>query len=94
MIFSPKELSMINIVLTATPDRQPRTFGFTELTTAFSIHEKIMKNTETKDELEVFIEGDIEFTSEENVFITRFIKEFKFNVADGGTVANLLTKLV
>lgn len=90
MKYTPQELSILNLVLSLNPDRQARTFPFAELAQAFSIHEKIMKNTKE----EVFVEWEVELTSEEKVFLSRLIKEFKFHVADWVHVTSLITKLV
>lgn len=94
MIFTPKEFSIINIVLTVNPDRQPRTFSFSDLAIAFSIHEKVMKNTEIKEDGGIFIEWESSFTSEENVFISKLLKDFKFNVVDWWVVLSLQNKLI
>lgn len=90
MKYTPQEHSIINLVLSVNPERQPRTFILSELTIAFSIYEKIMKNTEN----DVFFESEIQLTSEEKVFITKLTKEFRFSVIDGWIVNSLLAKLI
>jgi len=89
MKFTPRELGAISTVLQVTSDHKPRQFVLAELVIASAIFNKLKWATE-KDE---FIESEIEFTSEQNVFIKKLIEDFAWIVWDGEIVVPLIEKI-
>lgn len=88
-----QELAIINIVIQITSDGKQRQFPLPELSLATSVFGKIKKCTEDKDGQKVFIDGNPEFTSEENVFIKKLVEDYSWSVNDGETVALLLESI-
>ncbi len=106
-IFWPEELAIINIALQTTVERQQRYFEpLIELPKAQSVMKKLMSCTETRTDwnwieiigqdwrtLQFFCEGEIDFSTEEKIFILDMIKQNKFTVDQGEHVVSLHEKL-
>ena len=88
-MYQPKELGIISTVVQITSDQKPRQFPIGDLVIATAIFNKLKSSTEK----DIFIESEVDFTSEEKVFISKLVNEFSFPVVDGESVASLLEKI-
>lgn len=78
MNITSSQLSIINLVLQIDSEWKAKQFPLSELVIASEIFKEIKKNV--KDDL--LIDGDIELTSEQKVFITKLIDERSWTVTD------------
>lgn len=78
MKITVSQLSIINLVLQIDWEWKAKQFPLSELLIASEIFKEIKKNV--KDDL--LIDGDIELTSEQKVFITKLIDERSWTVTD------------
>lgn len=105
--FTKDELVLVNIVLQVTSDQRPRSFGIHELKTAMSISDKLLASTEVaKDEngqdkkdadgndIKVFVDATIDFTSDEIVLIKKLLNEGQWPVYQAKPLFSILEKLV
>ena len=82
MNITSSQLSIINLVLQIDSEWKAKQFPLSELVIASEIFKEIKKNV--KDDL--LIDGDIELTSEQKVFITKLIDERSWTVIDSEIV--------
>lgn len=82
MNITSSQLSIINLVLQIDSEWKAKQFPLSELVIASEIFKEIKKNV--KDDL--LIDGDIELTSEQKVFITKLIDERTWTVIDSEIV--------
>lgn len=92
MIFTAQEQSIISISLQVTPDGKPKLFSVAEHGKATKIWEKLAVNTEKKDKVEVYVDGELELSSEERVFAIDQINQTRWGIMDKG-VQTVLEKL-
>lgn len=82
MKITVSQLSIINLVLQIDWEWKAKQFPLSELLIASEIFKEIKKNV--KDDL--LIDGDIELTSEQKVFITKLIDERSWTVTDAENI--------
>lgn len=82
MNITSSQLSIINLVLQIDSEWKAKQFPLSELVLASDIFKEIKKNV--KDDL--LIDGDIELTSEQKVFITKLIDERSWTVTDAENI--------
>lgn len=85
MELTATQLGRINIVLQLRDDGQARQFPLSELIIANDIYKKMKECS--KDEQ--FIDGKVDFTSEEKVFISKLINQRNWALADAEQVFEL-----
>ena len=82
---SPAQLSIINVILQVDGEGKAKQYPLSELTVASEIF-KAIKQCVKEDK---FVEGKLNFTSEQKVFITKQIDERNWTVVDAEVVFEL-----
>ncbi len=85
---TPQELWIINFILQIDWDKA-RVFPFDQLATAMEIFKKIKAHT--KDD--VFVEWEVEFTTEEKFILLELMKNIQFSVIQAEHAMSLYEKL-
>ena len=85
MKLTAQQFGLINMVIQIDWEWKAKQFPLSELVIASEIFKEIKKNV--KDDL--LIDGDIELTSEQKVFITKLINERNWTVNDSEVVFSL-----
>ena len=83
------QLAIINLVLQIDGEGKAKQYALSELTTASDIFKEIKKCVED----DKFIDGEINLTSEQKVFLTKLIDERTWTVNDAEVVFELKTLL-
>ena len=77
--------SIINLILQVDPSGEQKVYALGQLSMAYEIFKSIWKNIDG----ECFIEGEVDLSSEQKVFLTRLIEERNWPVSDGENVLTL-----
>jgi hypothetical protein len=93
MKITTQQLGLVNFVLQIDKEGKSKQFPLAELTLASDIFKEIKKCTEKKmegeKEIEIFVDGEVDITSEQKVFITKLIDERDWTVQDSEAVFTL-----
>lgn len=89
MKFTAQQIGIINLVIQTNADGSTRNFPLSELSTASDIYEKLMKNVKDNN----FVDGNVDLTSEQNVFISKLLDERSWSVLDASHVFALKDKI-
>jgi len=85
-----EQLWLINLVLQVDNEKKQRTFPLAELVIAWEIFKEIKKLVKE----DKFTEWEIKLNSEQKVFLTKLIDEYRFSVWDYETVTDLKKLLI
>lgn len=83
------QLAIVNLIIQVDSEGKAKQFALAELTTASDIFKEIKKCVKE----DKFIDGEIELTSEQKVFLTKLIDERTWMVGDSESVFELKTLL-
>lgn len=85
MKISAGQLAIINLVLQIDNDGKAKQYALSELSVANEIFTEVKKNVKE----DKFVDGEIDLTSEQKVFITKLIDERSWTVQDAEAVFDL-----
>lgn len=85
MKLTANQQSIINILIQVDTNGWPKVYPLGQLSTAHDIFKEIWKNVEWEN----FIDGEVDFSSEQKVFITRLIDERNWSVVEAESIFKL-----